>query len=363
MFLLICFLSATFICLIYDSLFFYRAFSDKETRYAALNDGLSIVVCAKDEADNLKENIPHWCNQRISELEVIVVNDHSKDQTMEVLKKADLDFPQLKVLEMDSPENPGKRQALKHGILNAKYDKLLLTDADCRPSSSFWAGRMTAPLDNPETDLVLGIGNYAKQAGVLNGFIRFETLLTASQFFGASSRGLTYMGVGRNLAIRRDSAIKAIENYLDWPSLSGDDDQLVQQIARTRNVSRVSHPDAITWSLPKADFKSWMRQKARHFGASRHYDAKSKLIAGLYPLARSVFGLSFLMIMILNPSWWIFLLWLILKGIHWSILRTNSLHIQSQLAVHEIVCFDFAWGVYYLVSPVWLAIFKSDKWE
>lgn len=363
MFLLICFLSSTIICFLYDVFFFARAFREGEYGYAKATEGLSIVVCARDEAVNLEANIKFWCDQRLEKLEVIVVNDHSTDGSARILEAAAESFSQLRVLEAKGPDGIGKRNALRQGIEAAQFEYVLLTDADCRPSSLFWAGRMLAAMKETGAALVLGIGNYNYRRGVLNGFIRFETLITALQFFGASANRLSYMALGRNMAVRKEAALQVLQDESDWPSLSGDDDQLAQGIARRWKVARVAHPDAITWSEPKSNFKAWMRQKSRHVGASRHYSLKAKIIAGLYPFARVVGGLSLILILFFQPSWWIFFLWLVLKGIHWSILRMSNLHIQSGLAVHEIVCFDFAWGVYYLVSPFWLAIFKSDSWE
>jgi hypothetical protein len=52
--------------------------------------------------------------------------------------------------------------------------------------------------------IVLGYGGYEKIANsFLNKLIRFETLLTAMQYFWAKV-GHPYMGVGRNLTYKKE---------------------------------------------------------------------------------------------------------------------------------------------------------------
>ena len=56
---------------------------------------------------------------------------------------------------------------------------------------------------NEKTSFVLGYGGYLKQRGLLNTYIRYDTVIIAMQYLGMAIRGIPYMGVGRNLAYRR----------------------------------------------------------------------------------------------------------------------------------------------------------------
>ena len=67
------------------------------------------------------------------------------------------------------------------GIKAAKYEYLLLTDADCLPKNQYWIRSMSQHFSTKE--IVLGYGGYYKQRGLLNQLIRFDTFLVALQYF------------------------------------------------------------------------------------------------------------------------------------------------------------------------------------
>ena len=166
--------------------------------------GVSVIVCAKNEAENLNKLIPEILNQRHSNFELILVNDHSSDQTQQVVEQWAKRDPRVRTFTLKEKfKTPGKKAALSFGISQAAHDLLLLTDADCLPASADWIDLMTSPL-RANKSVVLGYGGYIKTSGVLNSVIRFETTLTAGLFLGQALAGHPYMGVGRNLAYRKD---------------------------------------------------------------------------------------------------------------------------------------------------------------
>jgi glycosyltransferase involved in cell wall biosynthesis len=260
---------------------------------------VSIVVCARDEADNLRAHLPGWLAQRgLSEWELIVVDDASSDGTAEVLAEFGQRFPMLRVLRL-GPDAPrpwaGKKNALAAGVSAARHGLVLLTDADCAVGPD-WAVRMVASL-GPEADLVLGYGPYAERPGPLNRWIRFETLWTAIQYLSFARAGAPYMGVGRNLAYRKEAFLAALPAFDAHPGLpSGDDDLLVNRLARPGRTALCLSPETFAVSLPKTTRRDWLRQKQRHLGTGKHY--RPAHVAMLALLALSHFA-----------SWWGVLLW------------------------------------------------------
>ena len=89
------------------------------------------------------------------------------------------------------------------GVKGAKYDVLVLTDADCKPASNEWlleiATRFTAG-----KEIVLGYGPYMKRAGFLNRLVRFDTAWIGMSYFSMALAKLPYMGVGRNMAYMKE---------------------------------------------------------------------------------------------------------------------------------------------------------------
>ena len=156
----------------------------------------------------------------------------------------------------------GKKFPLSMGIRSAKYEIVLLTDADCVPASEFWIQKMQDAYDH-DTEIVLGYGAYHKKAGILNKLIRFETFHTALQYLSYALAGKPYMGVGRNLSYKKDVFLrnKGFSSINQIPS--GDDDLFINQVARAENTKIVIDPEAHTLSEPKRSWSEWMTQKYR----------------------------------------------------------------------------------------------------
>jgi poly-beta-1,6-N-acetyl-D-glucosamine synthase len=180
---------------------------------------VSVVICARNEDDNLVAFLPIVLAQDYPHFEVVVVNDCSFDNTEDILKEFADRNAHLKVVTIKEDEYyaHGKKVALMMGIKGAKHEHLLLTDADCRPAGTNWLRSMAAHFTT-ETEIVLGYGPYEKQAGLLNKLIRFDAFMVALHYLSFSLARVTYMGVGRNLAYRKElfSVTKALHRTITW---------------------------------------------------------------------------------------------------------------------------------------------------
>src|SRR5665213_136217 len=94
--------------------------------------------------------------------------------------------------------------------------------------------------------------------------------------------GLPYMGVGRNLAYRKDLFFKNKGFATHIHILSGDDDLFINEVANNKNTTIEIKPIAFTVSEPKTTFKTWFRQKKRHLTTGKFYKFKNKFMLGLY---------------------------------------------------------------------------------
>jgi glycosyltransferase involved in cell wall biosynthesis len=279
------------------SRFAFRKFHNAESPI----EPVSVVVCAHNEGRNLKENIPLLMEQDYPVFEVVVVNDSSEDDTMEVLLDFKLKYPALKVVNFQKNFNffSGKKFPLSIGIKAASHDLILLTDADCKPSGRNWITSMQRNF-NGSADIVLGYGKYQREKGVLNKLIRFDTFFIAILYFSLARFGLPYMGVGRNLAYRRSFFFKKkgfISHYL---VPSGDDDLFVNMNANRRNTRIEIDIESHTVSHPKESFGNWVIQKKRHISTSRYYKFIHKVLLGLYPFTLWVFIITFAAMLFLN---------------------------------------------------------------
>ena len=271
----------------YFYLFLFRKYTSfKQSTKLEQTSSVSIIVCAKNEAENIKNLLPILAQQEYFSFELILVDDGSTDDTLQQLylfEKAHLDSSfKIKIISIDKNDSKGKKTALAKGIHTAQNQIILLTDADCQPTSNHWVSQMSTRFSQ-KTEIVLGYGAYEKMNNsFLNKLIRFETLLTALQYFSYALDKKTYMGVGRNLAYKKDVFIKARgfdgHNHI----ISGDDDLFVSQIASDTNTEICDHKDAFTVSKPHTNFKQWIRQKRRHITTASHYKPSIQFLLSIF---------------------------------------------------------------------------------
>lgn len=245
---------------------------------------VSVVICARDEAENIANNLPGILVQAYRTThEIIVVNDNSTDETKYLLDEFKKTFKKINNLQLTQEAKmiPGKKFPLSMGIKAAKYEVLLLTDADCVPASEFWMQKMQEAYHD-DIQIVLGYGAYKKRGGLLNKLIRFETFHTAMQYFSFALAGSPYMGVGRNLSYKKELFFnnKGFSSINHIPG--GDDDLFINMVATKDNTTIVTDHEAHTLSEPATSWSAWQKQKFRHYTTSKYYKGKHKFRLGLY---------------------------------------------------------------------------------
>jgi cellulose synthase/poly-beta-1,6-N-acetylglucosamine synthase-like glycosyltransferase len=283
---------------IFYYLFFYLAvYVYKPSPKTRKKEPVSVIICARNEAENLKNFLPSVLGQDYPDYEVIVVNDCSEDNSFEILGEYLEKYPHLRIstVNKDPKFTHFKRFAQFIGIKAAKNDILLFTDADCHPESDKWIEKMTSHFDDTVT-FVLGYGGYMQKKGLLNKYVRYDCMSIAMQYLGMAIRGVPYMGVGRNLVYRR-SVFFANRGYGTHNHLiSGDDDLFVNSNA-TRKSTTVEFSDGSqTRSVPVNTLKGWITQKKRHLSTAPYYRLKDKILLATESFTRMLFYITFILL-------------------------------------------------------------------
>jgi glycosyltransferase involved in cell wall biosynthesis len=258
----------------------------------------SIIICARNEDDNLVNFLPFVFEQNYPKFEVVVVNDCSSDNSADLLDELCKKYHNLKVVTIKESQNHahGKKVALMMGIKGATYEHLLLTDADCKPNSKEWLRNMVQHL-NGKTEIVLGYGAYQKQKGFLNKIIRFDTFMIALQYLSFALEGKTYMGIGRNLAYTKSLFFQMKAFASHYHIESGDDDLFVNEAATKHNSQIEINLDSHTISLPKKTIREWFRQKRRHITTFQHYNSASKRQLTTLSVSQYLFFTTFILLL------------------------------------------------------------------
>ena len=250
----------------------------------------------------LSVNLPSFLEQDYPEYEVIVVDDQSEDGTKYILKDLEKKYFNLKVVTIDPHviSRVGKKFPLSIGIKTAKYDYVLLSDADCKAYSKNWIYKMTSSLKSKE--IVLGISPYKKTKGVLNKFIRFDEFIVMLQYLSYALAKIPYMGVGRNLAYKKSLffSVRGFASHIHIPS--GDDDLFVKEVANKNNVAIQINKEADIFSQPKITFLDWFYQRNRHISTYKYYKNIHKGLLFLFPFCQFLFWFSSILLFVFHPN-------------------------------------------------------------
>jgi cellulose synthase/poly-beta-1,6-N-acetylglucosamine synthase-like glycosyltransferase len=289
---------------LYSILFFGRLSWWKSKGTKTDYPPVSIEIAARNESDNLYENLPKILVQNYpAPFEVVVVNHQSIDDSAYLLDAMCREYPNLVVMEVK--RNPhlvaSKKFPLTMGIKKAQYEHLLLTDADCVPASDEWLKLMLNQFTEKK-QIVLGYGPYSKAPGFLNKVIRFDTTMIGVHYLSQAINRMPYMGVGRNLAYTKTvfNSTKGFKSHISV--LSGDDDLFIQEAAKKGNYTIQIHPKSFQYSKAKDTWEEFTYQKSRHYQTAPKYKFIKKALLGTYPMTLILMLISFV-ILNLTMNW------------------------------------------------------------
>ena len=282
--------------------------------------GISVIITTKNNAAELKKNLPFVLDQDYPNFEVIVVNSDSTDETDMVLKAAAIKYPRLyhTFVPANTDAINEKKLALTLGIKAAKNNILLFTEAYCRPCSSQWITAYGKEFVRGR-DIVLGFSRLTIPKRVpMRQFILFDNLIHHLKFLSMAIENRPFMGIGRNMAYKKELffANKGFSPILNREG--GEDDLYINRIARGKETGVVLSPDSMTETTSVDNFFTWRALKSKYLytkqfykGFSSHlfrYDTFSKyafyavlitsIVAGIFTSNYFLTGFAFLLFMI-----------------------------------------------------------------
>src|SRR5690606_13147806 len=232
-----------------------------------------VIVCAKNEAENIRDFLPILATQDYPDYEVIIIDDASSDETRDIMEDFERQYAHVRLVKVQNNEAfwANKKFALTLGIKAAKKEYLLFTDSDCYPASKDWITQMSSQFTMSKT-IILGYGAYEKvKNSFLNKIIRFDEMLTATQYFAWAKLGMPFMGEGRNMAYKKEEFFK-VNGFIEHMNIrSGEDALFINEAANKKNIAVCYTQDSFTYSKAKKTFKQWFAQKKRQVFVARHF--------------------------------------------------------------------------------------------
>jgi glycosyltransferase involved in cell wall biosynthesis len=346
---------------VYGRLALYK----KKEEFKMDSEGVSVVICARNEYLNLEQFLPIILEQDYPNFEVVVVNDRSEDNSIFLLNQMAQKYPHLSVIDYKEELNffKGKKFPLSVGIKSAKNDIVLLTDADCYPASNQWIAEFASKFDE-QTEIVLGYGAYKNEKGLLNKLIRFDTVRIGALYLSCALWKKAYMGIGRNLAYRKSLFYKHNGFSSHYQIASGDDDLFINKASTRKNTRIAVFEKANTVSIPKENFIQWWNQKRRHLSTAKHYSFFSKLFLLFWEFIQYLFVIAFIASVLFYSPWYfsvgVFSFILILKLVL-QYLIMNKLD-EKKLIIGSIF-YEFILLIIYPFLSISGFFMKPSKWK
>lgn len=311
---------------------------------------LSIVVACRNELSNLKNLLDALKGQTFSDFELILVDDHSEDSTYEQMKAAMPDFRQIKVLKS---ELYGKKNALKCGIEQASYKRILTTDADCLPPAR-WIETMNAFQTANVADMVIGP---VEIAGIRNYFgsiqhAEFQTLIASGA--GMCGHNMAIMCNGANLMFFRD---KWLDNFSELKAdlQSGDDVFLLHSLKKeNKKIMFLKSKDAVVQTKALADFRQFFAQRKRWASKSPFYKDSETILTASVILALQLYLLLLLTYSLLYPAFLKFFMLILIVKYFTDLLfiRQTSGILLKKITVKTIIVLTVFYPFYIVYTAI-----------
>jgi poly-beta-1,6-N-acetyl-D-glucosamine synthase len=230
---------------------------------------VTVIIPVRNEESTITEVLKSVARQTYRTIEVLIVNDHSEDNTVARVNDFLKNYKQaISIRLIDSIQGHGKKTAITTGVHQARGEIIITTDADCRVSDQ-WVASIVARFDKA-THLIAG--PVVLQGDTFFGRLqRIEFIsLVAS---GAATLGwkIPTMANGANLAFRRQSfeEVKGFEGNLHIPS--GDDEFLLQKIAARYpgGIRFTTNKESVVTTSPAKTVRMFIQQRIRWAGKWR----------------------------------------------------------------------------------------------
>jgi cellulose synthase/poly-beta-1,6-N-acetylglucosamine synthase-like glycosyltransferase len=272
---------------------------------------VSILIAARNEEENIARTIDAILNQNYptSQLELIIVDDHSTDRTAEIVRSYGDRGVKLLQLQVGDKLNSYKKYAITKAIEMASGEIIVTTDADCRMGRN-WIRTIMAYFDQNDSFLVSSPVAYSEEKSKFEELQTLEFLYLIGLGAAGIGNGNPTTCNGANLAYRRDvffemGGFKGIDNLA-----SGDDELFLHKVAEkyADRIGFCKSREAIVYTDAKPDLTSFISQRKRWASKSTKYKDKKVIVLGvciwLFNLALICSLLGFLLLLpALN--WWL----------------------------------------------------------
>lgn len=326
-------------------------------------ESIAILIPVRNEEDNIKDLLSDLVNQSYrGEIEIIVIDDHSEDTTVELVKEVADKHSNVKLICLNNTY--GKKAALTAGVKEAKAEILLTTDGDCRVFHR-WAESMANSF-GVSTQFVSGPVKIKKGGDLLSSLqsVEFTSLIgSGAAFIGW---GMPVMANGANMGFRRSVFLKIAGFEGNHETASGDDVFLLHKIAREnpKSIAFVKDERAIVQTKAQPTLKAFIQQRIRWASKWRAYkDMFTKLTAVLVFIISLTFVILPILVVFKKITLFVWLnLFIIKLFFDFFFIRQFSKFFDEKLNLVSFILLQLFYP-FYVVTTAFFSFQKTYYWK
>ncbi|MFT7034220.1 MAG: biofilm PGA synthesis N-glycosyltransferase PgaC [Cyclobacteriaceae bacterium] len=273
---------STFILVIIWSWNSIKKSSNDKFRFEKNIVNITVLVPVRNEAENIEVLIRSIYKVAYDEsrYEVIVINDHSTDNTRDIVTNLAKEYDQLKIIDQKIGIS-GKKKAIELGVSFASGEIIVCTDGDCYVPQNWLAVYAETYRISPNSVMVFGGVRYKSNDSFIINLLNIE--LSILQMIGGASMnlGIPTMINGANFSYTK-AAFKTVDGYSGNRNIPSGDDEFLLRKLHSQFSSRIYFLKAkstIVETLPPSSFATWINQRRRWAAKWKyHTDVYSKLI-------------------------------------------------------------------------------------
>ena len=324
---------------------------------------VSVVIAVRNEGKNIQKLLEALAGQVYPKemMEVLIVDDHSEDNTVEIVKDFAALHKELR-LNIISSRGNGKKQAVSTGIHNASGDFILTTDGDTRPSDR-WVRKMTAYHETFHPKLILGPVVYSKEDKMIQRFFSLDFISLVATGAGAAGAGIPFMGNAANMGFERS----VFNDGLQENFASGDDVFLIHHVKKNygrKSIHFLKDPHAVVETPPPQNIRNFILQRLRWGSKAKGYKDLFSILTSMTVFVLNS-GLALLFVTALFYHWLfpVWILFILLKTLVDLPLLQGFARLTGKTRLLILTFpFEFIYPFYITLTGL-LAIFGKYEWK
>ncbi|PKP33245.1 MAG: hypothetical protein CVT99_01980 [Bacteroidetes bacterium HGW-Bacteroidetes-16] len=278
---------------------------------------VTVLVAARNEEHTIVNLLKSLEQQHYPKalFKVVIVDDHSTDQTFEVITNfaqihAGLNIKVIKAI------GHGKKAALKQGISLTKTALIVTTDADCIVPPG-WLQNYADAFDNEEVSLILAPVVYQQKRRILQKLMTLEFFSLVASGAGAAGIRLPFMGNGANMAFTSQVYESGVDDKGYHRYTSGDDVFLIHHTFRyfgRKSIRFLLKKEVLVETPPPESLSQFINQRLRWASKAKGYQSPVAIVVSFVVLlTNSMLAVLFFSGFWMNWLWWIYTLLMLMK--------------------------------------------------